>query len=127
MRLSSSLSHISCPKLSTLASALSPALTLIRQKPYYADAKFHASIAWALLPSSSPETEQSQKGAQPGISAALGEGDGTTALPSVFPGSLLSKLNEEFNEQLCKGSFDVEQVRLKIGKDDFAFNLGWNV
>ncbi|KAF8839549.1 hypothetical protein BDN67DRAFT_953221 [Paxillus ammoniavirescens] len=123
---------------------LSPTLRLLRQKEFYADPKFHASIAWALLERSlSPSNSASLSTTGALDEIALDEspplGDGTvhrsTSPPTQteskenfdriphFPHGLVPSLNQAYAGKLSEartGGFVVDRISVKIGKDIFT-------
>jgi hypothetical protein len=84
----------SLSQLAALAQALTPALHAIRQKEFYADPRFHSSIAWALHP--------------------------VPPLTALLP-TLNAKFSTRLAHV---GSFDVGEVIVKIGKDLVGWGLG---
>jgi len=91
-------------ELAALTEALTPALRAVRQKEFYDDPRFHASVAWALRRSLCPPCPTT---------------DG------CFPASLLPRLKAEFMERLTQvGTFEVGEVRVKIGKEVWGWGLG---
>jgi len=125
---------------------LTPTLRLLRQKEFYADPRFHASIAWTLLektPSSSVTASLSIPGEPAEIalpqSTASEEHRAQTAYPGVteqpsdlfhriphFPHTLLSSLNKAYATKLSRartGGFIVDSISVKIGKDIFTWPI----
>ena len=84
-----------------MCKTLSPALQHLRQKIYYDQPRFHASIAWALLD-------------HPGSQAAT--------IPH-FPTDLVPQINKQYQEELSKKIVRVEDIAVKIGKDVFKWQL----
>ncbi|KIK95804.1 hypothetical protein PAXRUDRAFT_11220 [Paxillus rubicundulus Ve08.2h10] len=126
---------------------LSPTLRLLRQKEFYADPKFHASIAWALLektPSPSnpalfpttgvldeialdefppPGDEAVHRSISPPTSTESKE---NFARIPHFPRSLVPSINQAYAGKLSEartGGFVVDRISVKIGKDIFTWPL----
>lgn len=112
-----------------LSDALTPTLQAFRQKGYYSEPRFHASIAWALL----------DKSCTAEVSFSEYDSDGTTdnfpcsskhvndlrTIPRLPP-QLVPSLNEMHQERLASkavGWYEVEDLTLKIGKDVFTWRL----
>lgn len=107
-----------------IAEALTPALRALYQKEYYAQPRFHASIAWALLdlppelrPSSCPDllsdgdVTLSEESEQYPTTA-----NGFATIPE-FPPSLLDSLTNDLGEEVRhRGIFDVTEIKIRIGK-----------
>ncbi|KAI0917585.1 hypothetical protein AcW2_007686 [Taiwanofungus camphoratus] len=140
-------------QLKALSDALTPTLRSIRQDEFYAEPRFHASFAWALLdrfPSDHRQdaadhdvapplstsmlpitNEQSfQEGAASSSQKYAGERSDihSPKFPTIasFPPSLVQKINKEFNSALVSrkvGMFDVRELCVKIGKDVSKWNL----
>ncbi len=124
-------------QLQNLCIALAPTLKTIRQQEYYADPKFHASIAWALLhqakeTSSDHDTPMtnspSTKESTPCSSGP--ESDLITTLqdfPTIdcLPQDLIVALNEKYGAKLSspKVGILVETINLKIGKEKSTWKL----
>jgi hypothetical protein len=115
-----------------LAEALSPVLQGIRQKEYYTDPRFHASIAWAHLDRPNNEDNLDLVTVSPSKSSKLenelGPGGSGVELPSVshIPKELLTALNERYCTRLASpkiGMFDVEKIHVKIGREVFSWYL----
>lgn len=125
-----------------MADALSPALQAIRQQEYYVNPRFHASIAWALLHNGSRASEP-QAAKSDSICTALAPSEDEAASLSLagpteetpkdaFPTieklspELINVLNERYASQLCAttvGTFDVQEISVKIGKDLSSWRL----
>ncbi|KAK0494028.1 U6 snRNA phosphodiesterase Usb1 [Armillaria luteobubalina] len=95
-------------QLSQLSIALTPILQTFRQKDYYAEPRFHASIAWAL------------RGEAPS--------DSQTQFPTItgIPSQLIDKLNQEYQSRLSAKSmnfYDADTICVKIGKDVSSWRL----
>ncbi|KIL67930.1 hypothetical protein M378DRAFT_101656 [Amanita muscaria Koide BX008] len=126
-------------ELQSIAVALTPILRSLRQKEYYENPRFHASVAWALLDRGSPQLHVAGTQAEESIFAveppdsnapyppAHGPGS-EDSFPSVphFPIDLVSRLNELYGEQLIStkvGLFDAEHITVKIGRDTFLWRM----
>lgn len=131
-----------------MSDALVPTLRTLKQKEFYAEPRFHASFAWALLhrsvpshspagveaPSSSsstptplPHSPQSIDG-QPEAGPNPLKPTGPDAFPTIarFPPTLVPSLNTAFGERLRArhvGTFEVGAVHVKIGKDVSKYRL----
>ncbi|KAJ3856346.1 hypothetical protein EV368DRAFT_78771 [Lentinula lateritia] len=126
-------------ELKLLSDGLLPFLAKLRQKEYYADPRFHASIAWALLQGTSScvtvtesdnRTFMAENHSSPLLSGPLP----TQVVPSVnafrpivhLPASLTTILNERYASPLSSKScsaFDIHELCVKIGKDVFSWRL----
>lgn len=105
--------------------ALTPALRKIRQKEFYSDPRFHASIAWALL-DSGPAVDLHSAASSAGTMAALSSDPlPPTLAPQEFtriphlPPALVPSLTTKYSAQLGRphvGAFDVGEVKVRIGK-----------
>ncbi|KAK1231327.1 poly(U)-specific 3'-to-5' RNA exonuclease [Marasmius sp. AFHP31] len=129
------------PELKSLTERLTSALQSFRQKVYYDEPKFHASIAWALLePPLSSRPTQSSRSTAPGSSdytaSAIDEQvDLPTTIESTsiefpripqLPESTATLLNEKYKDTLSVNrvsTFDVRRVHLRIGKEVFVWQL----
>ncbi|KAG6865503.1 hypothetical protein C0991_001933, partial [Blastosporella zonata] len=105
-----------------MCDALTPTLKAIRQKEFYTDPRFHASIAWALLDhqnsknmiaDTSPTvvTDTSTVLPNPDDAELVAE----LAFPTIpsLPKDLVSALNDLFSERLSAvttGTYDVETI-----------------
>ncbi len=130
----------------SLVQGLAPALRAIRQKEFYDDPRFHASIAWALLDGSkspgSPLTQndtlsESPQPSGPGHDTPTGSpspSNTTTPTSAVlefptipcFPPSLMPQLQAEFCGELVRrgvGTFEAEEVHVRIGKEVSRWKL----
>ena len=102
-----------------LSKSIEPTLKLLRQKGFYAEPRFHASIAWALLASASES-----------LAAELKSPAATASLPIIipsFPSSLLPNLINQFVQLLSDvkiGAFEVNCICVKIGKEVSTWPLG---
>lgn len=131
-------------ELQSIAVALTPILRSLRQKEYYENPRFHASVAWALLDRGSPQLHVAGTQAEESIFAVkppdrLDSGDNApypsahgpgseASFPSIphFPINLVSRLNELYGEQLIStkvGLFDAEHITVKIGRDTFLWRM----
>ncbi|KAI6114277.1 hypothetical protein F5141DRAFT_1187860 [Pisolithus sp. B1] len=120
---------------------LAPTLRSLRQKEFYADPKFHASIAWALLDSSGtvtspPSTSAASVTTRPRDSSvplqALQSLRDSQECPSLeiatnhfpriphLPPTLISTLNASYAPRLSAartGGFLVDKIAVRIGKE----------
>lgn len=111
-------------QFNALTVALSPILRSIRQKEFYTEPRFHASIAWALLDSNSTAEcpfPTDELNIPTEASSTITTAIHTKTFPSIphLPTSLIPALNANYSSQLTKvvvGVFDVTEVRVKIGK-----------
>ncbi|GLB38278.1 putative phosphodiesterase responsible for the U6 snRNA 3' end processing [Lyophyllum shimeji] len=127
-------------ELRTISDALTPTLQVLRQKEFYSDPRFHASIAWALL--DGVASRQSP-------SLAIADADSTTADPSLailpsasdclkpvaepafptiphLPEDLVPSLIRQYAAKLASpktGVYDVDAITVKIGKDIHTWPL----
>ncbi|KAF9462993.1 U6 snRNA phosphodiesterase Usb1 [Collybia nuda] len=116
-------------ELRTLSNTLSPALQAIRQKEFYSNPRFHASIAWALL--DRPLSESRPESVLiPRSTFAEGHPEQVTeaGFPTIphFPKELIPTLNSRHGVQLASiktGSFDINEISLKIGKEVYTWKL----
>lgn len=102
-------------ELKLLSDGLAPFISTLRQKEYYADPRFHASIAWALMSSAAE-------------SSKLADDSSSSTYQSILqiPASLTTTLNKRYAPTLSSKScsaFDVQDVCLKIGKDVFSWRV----
>ncbi|KAF5378844.1 hypothetical protein D9615_006961 [Tricholomella constricta] len=129
-------------ELRAMADALTPTLKSIRQKEFYTDPRFHASIAWALLDSPSPSPPpasspplnlQSPSSSQtppshstpPPLAIPPPLQPTFSTIPHLPP-SLIPSLNASHAPTLSSpsiGSFHVDTVNVKIGKQIFSWGL----
>lgn len=121
-------------QLRALSDALTPALRSFRQQEYYEQPRFHASFAWVLLdrPAArdSSSTSQSPEPLE-SLSFTSLSGDPASEDPKSFPSiprlpeSIVPALNAELGPQLkgLTGTFDVGEVRIRIGKDVSSWGL----
>lgn len=125
-------------KLINLTEKLTPALRAIRQKEFYADPRFHASIAWALLdqtstarpeiPSSSCNQGEALKQTEDNQAATFVELAGFSLIPpegpkfhsiQQFPPTLVPSLIDKYGPTLTRANvatFEVTEIKVKIGK-----------
>lgn len=116
-----------------MACALSPVLRAIYQQEYYVNPRFHASIAWALLPRPHDTNLESMNSDGICIHPVQSEGSipsiqTVEAFPTVsrFPPELITLLIERYSTRLSSpyiGAFDVEKVVVKIGKEITSWRL----
>ncbi|OSX56490.1 hypothetical protein POSPLADRAFT_1159837 [Postia placenta MAD-698-R-SB12] len=100
-----------------LSEALTPILRSIRQKEFYSEPRFHVSIAWALL-----DRAASGSCTIAGSETITQTSDSSQTFCSIsaLPPTLVSALNAEFSSLLSAkhiGSFEMNQVCVKVGKD----------
>lgn len=129
-----------------MSDGLLPALRSLKQKEFYAEPRFHASFAWALLhrpaavattseASSSAVSSSSSTKSVP-LSTTSGDTRASTtapqgsadAFPTIarFPPTVVPSLNAKFGETLRArhvGAFDVREVHVRIGKEVFRWAL----
>ncbi|KAJ3739408.1 hypothetical protein DFH05DRAFT_1407242 [Lentinula detonsa] len=130
-------------ELKSLSDGLLPFIANLRQKEYYAEPHFHASIAWALLratPTCSkvvnerPDSRVSLTVANLLSPVRNGSPSSTQVLPSTndfeqilqLPASLTATLNEQYASRLSSKSwsaYDIRDLCVKIGKDVFSWRL----
>jgi len=128
-------------QLRSLSEALTPALQAIRQQGYYANPRFHASFAWALL--HRPQEPQELKsvtsdsictspatleGLQLASSDCIAKTPEAGSFPTIacLPPETVKSLNERYGKQLSTpkvGAFSVDSITLKIGKDTNSWRL----
>ncbi|KAJ4001113.1 hypothetical protein F5050DRAFT_1684049 [Lentinula boryana] len=119
-------------ELKLLSDGLLPFIANLRQKEYYAEPHFHASIAWALL--QDPDSSVSLTVANLPSPVHNGSPSLTRVLPSTndfeqilqLPASLTATLNEQYASRLSSKSwsaYDVRDLCVKIGKDVFSWRL----
>ncbi|OSD02417.1 hypothetical protein PYCCODRAFT_1390116 [Trametes coccinea BRFM310] len=110
-----------------LSERLTPTLRSIRQKEFYQDPRFHASIAWALLDGTARAVSQQVQGPEQGR-----DRPSTTErledFPTIpgFPPSLIPQLRAEFSQQVVDpsvGRFEAEEVHVRIGKEISKWRL----
>ncbi|EGN98121.1 hypothetical protein SERLA73DRAFT_91348 [Serpula lacrymans var. lacrymans S7.3] len=139
-------------ELRSMSQALTPVLKAIRQKEFYVEPRFHASIAWALL--ASPSAPVFNDTSLEGVASSSKTTPLTSAennllrepqldpqpeeledkiLPNVqfpriphFPADMISSLNSVYGARLSSvnvGSFDIDEICVRIGKNVFRWNL----
>jgi hypothetical protein len=102
-------------KFKKISEALTPVLKAIRQKEFYENPRFHASIGWALLdlpPSAGNSASSGQAENRPSSHQI--------AFPTIpsFPSDLILTLNEEFGRRLTRATLsasNVSHICSKIG------------
>ncbi|KAI0764719.1 U6 snRNA phosphodiesterase Usb1 [Fomes fomentarius] len=122
--------------LKSLSNALGPTLRSLRQKEFYEDARFHVSIAWALLDgaqdlppvSTAPESHSTVSHASTGSTSdnSPPQSSMATTFPTIpsFPASLIPRLQRDFSRELVSvGSFEADEVHVRIGKEVKKWNL----
>jgi hypothetical protein len=113
-----------------MSNALTPTLQAIRQKEFYSNPRFHASIAWALLdrPSSTSKPEFVHDAPRPTSPEGHPEQVTEAEFPTIphFPKELIPTLNNRHGIQLSSaktGTFDVNEITVKIGKEVCTWKL----
>jgi len=104
------------PELQSLSNGLLPFLSNLRQKEYYAAPHFHASIAWALLNVCTPKEDQLPSAENLSLFQRISE----------LAASLAVTLNAQYASTLSSrscGTFDVQNICVKIGKDRYSWML----
>ena len=126
-----------------MTDALVPTLKSIRQKEFYAQPRFHASIAWALLCNANKNEQSASSSTSQGRSTSsvtpepLDSLDSETAVgrrtqqefPAIerLPYDVISKLMDEFGNTLVDrefGTFRIDTVCIRIGKDVSRWRMG---
>ncbi|KZP06104.1 hypothetical protein FIBSPDRAFT_876858 [Athelia psychrophila] len=112
-------------ELRALTEALTPALRAIRQKEFYSDPRFHASIAWALLDARPALPPQPPSHASPVPFAA----PTSQVFPTIphFPPTFIASLIAKHSAQLARpvvGAFEVGEVKVKIGREEHGWKMG---
>ncbi|KAG6909267.1 hypothetical protein DXG01_001329 [Tephrocybe rancida] len=126
-------------ELRAMSDALTPTLKTIRQKEFYSDPRFHASIAWALLDyqnSKSTISDTSSTVAGGTLTnlppTSVGDTSDESNIESAFstipslPKDLVPALNGLFSARLSAvktGTYDVETITVKIGKEAHTWRL----
>ena len=115
-------------QLRALSDTLTPTLLSFHQKEYYEQPRFHASFAWVLL-DRPPQSETPEPSTFLPISPSLGDcpSEDTRLFPTVsrLPETVIPELNASLGSQLkgTAGMFEVGEVRIRIGKDVFGWEL----
>ena len=104
-------------QLADLSNSLSNMLNSLRQKVFYAEPRFHASFGWALLRQPLPQPSPSGSGVRHIQTFPVIE-----ALPTSLTSELSNKFGEAVASKICAS--EVGEIRAKIGKDVFHWNLG---
>ncbi|TCD62342.1 nuclease [Steccherinum ochraceum] len=121
-------------ELATLTNALTPTLHSIRQKTFYDEPRFHASIAWALLAPCEDRPGSSDTPSDSGIPASLDSvvaqsvclGSDQFARIDRLPAEVISTLKSEFGAILVEQGiavFHVDTICIRIGKDVSQWKL----
>ncbi|EIW59655.1 uncharacterized protein TRAVEDRAFT_122213 [Trametes versicolor FP-101664 SS1] len=126
-----------------LSDELTPTLKSLRQKEFYQDPRFHASVAWALLDSAKsppqelreaepaptlPTSDLSEKTDTPQtdiVEIQTSTAESFSSIP-CFPSSLVPELTETFAQELVRtgvGTFEAEEVHVRIGKEVSRWKL----
>jgi U6 snRNA phosphodiesterase len=126
--------------LQALSDSLTPTLQAIRQKEFYTNPRFHASFAWALLVKhpymENPQEEngdvkftssESMRSTSP-IASLSPEPVLEADFPTIshLPRDLVSTLNDRHSAKLSSlktGTFDVNEISVKIGKEVSTWRL----
>jgi hypothetical protein len=127
-------------QLRALSDSLTPTLQAIRQREFYTDPRFHASIAWALLDRGASKansreqigdmtvsSSESTRAPSPGASWSPESGH-EKDFPTIFhlPHDLVPTLNDRHSAALSSrttSAFDVNALTMKIGKDVWTWRL----
>jgi len=131
-------------ELRAISDALTPTLQAVRQKEFYSDPRFHASIAWALLDGVS--SCQNPSLAIADVNSTLAEANPTVLhavsdslepavepeFPTIphLPKDLISSLKDQYGAKLSStktGIYDVDAITVKIGKEINTWRLSGNV
>ncbi|KAI0768973.1 hypothetical protein BD413DRAFT_558748 [Trametes elegans] len=126
--------------LRAMAESLTPTLRSIRQKEFYQDPRFHASIAWALLEPQAASVQQ--RGSTPASvsdqteevagepsdhpTAGTAPAEAKASFPTIprFPPSLVPELRTAFVKELVRvGTFDAEELHVRIGREGSRWQL----
>ncbi|KAI0078224.1 hypothetical protein K474DRAFT_1771162 [Panus rudis PR-1116 ss-1] len=116
-------------QLQKLSNALVPTLRSFRQKEFYSEPRFHASIAWALMKSGAPSSEGRPISAESAINretlAATEVAGGSFQTVDSLPETMVPLLKQEFNTALAESSaFQGEYLCVRIGKEVSRWRLG---
>jgi len=88
---------------------------------YYAEPRFHTSVAWWLP--SSDEASKIKGQVSQGEAGESAPGDAAAAPSVQLTDEQMSQLQREHGKVLRKPSLRVKQIRLKIGKEVSVFDL----
>ncbi|KAL5520060.1 hypothetical protein ACEPAG_1720 [Sanghuangporus baumii] len=107
-------------ELEMLSKTVEPILKSLRQKGFYSEPRFHASIAWALLATGVGLQDETSNHSVP-----------ASTLPRVISSlpRLLSDMESHFGKTLSSsktGVFDVDRICVKIGKEISSWPLELN-
>ncbi|TFK20590.1 hypothetical protein FA15DRAFT_599415 [Coprinopsis marcescibilis] len=107
-------------ELKNISTDLSPILNTFRQKGYYDNPRFHASIGWALLdqPSSSPTVSETHSPS----TSSLNEYPTIPRFPDTLIPTLVGRYHGILSSQKVS-VFPVARISVKIGKDVSSWNL----
>ena len=115
-------------QLRALSDTLAPTLLSFHQKEYSERPRFHASFAWVLLdrPPQSTPSEMTEPPTRLPASPSLGSDD-TRLFPTVpcLPETIIPAVIVGLGSELkgSAGIFEVGEVRIRIGKDVFGWEL----
>ncbi|KAH8077031.1 U6 snRNA phosphodiesterase Usb1 [Cristinia sonorae] len=122
-------------ELTTMAEALIPTLRTIRQKEFYSEPRFHASIAWALLQKASQQQQTTDAATTTPVSleplesqTPPGPDPASEQFPTIerLPSEVIPGLKSEFGSALVDGAigtFHVDTICVRIGKDVSRWKL----
>jgi len=118
-------------QLRVLSDTLAPTLRSFHQQGYYEQPRFHASFAWVLLdhppqPTSPGAPEpQTPLPSLPPLEDRLSEKKSLVPTVPRLPETVVPALNSSLGLQLkgVAGVFEVGEVRIRIGKDVFGWDL----
>ncbi|KAN0131522.1 putative conserved domain containing protein [Lactarius tabidus] len=109
-------------ELRALSDTLTLTLLSFHQKEYYEQPRFHASFAWALL-DRPPQSETPE----PTPITASASSEDPCPFPTVprLPETIIPSLDDSLGSELKgkAGIFEVGEVRIRIGKDVFGWEL----
>ena len=107
-----------------LSNTLANSLDRLRQELVYSEPRYHASIAWALLPRAKQHPTPTDPDALCGSLAT----EKLDTYPTInhFPQRVVIDLNERFGKQLANpnvGSFLFDRLCVRIGKEVSSWSL----
>ncbi|KAJ7574023.1 hypothetical protein C8J56DRAFT_803622 [Mycena floridula] len=100
-------------ELKALAEALTPTLHSFKQKEYYAEPRFHASVAWALL----------ERADGPFLERADGPAPSEFQTIPSFPSNFIPELTPKYQKIMTSKSIEAEELTVKIGKEVFQWRF----